>query len=430
MFRSSPDHVDSYYAATSRDLQLRRPALSGALDADVCIVGAGYFGLYTAIELARAGRRVVVLEASRVGWAASGRNGGQIILGFGTAMSRLKSLLGHERARRLFDASRAAAREMRALVAEHGIDCDLVDGHLEVAVLPRRVADLHAWLEECDRDWGYRGPRFVDKATLPQYLASPRYQAGIVDPEGGHLHPLKYALGLARVAESLGVRIFEQTRVDGYGERGERIRVRAAGHELRCDQIVLAANAYVDRIDPHLAHRTLAVGSFIGATEPLGEARARSLIPLNHAVCDNQFILEYFRRSADHRLLFGGKCSYLGGEPANLKAAMKVNLLRAFPSLADVRMEFGWGGHIDITMRRLPDWGRRGDRVFWAQGFCGHGVVPTKVASRLIADAVIGRPEELDAFAPLVNPPMPGGETIGGLLQAAGMLYYRVRDFI
>ena len=430
MFRSSPDYIDSYYAATSRSLQVVRPSLDDDLDVDVCVVGAGFFGLYTALELAKAGKRVVVLEASRVGWGASGRNGGQMIIGFPCGMQRLKSAMGQERARRMFDASREAVRDIRAIMRDHAIDCDLVEGHLEVAVLQRRVADLTGWIDECEKEWGYHKLQFVEKKDLPAYIDSPRFQAGIVDPEGAHIHPLKYVLGLARAVERQGVQIFELSKVDGYTEHPGRIEVRSGDRRVRCAQIVLAANAYVDRLAPRLAARTLPVGTFIATTAPLGEEVCRRLIPGNHAVYDNQFILEYFRMTADHRLLFGGKCTYLGGTPLNLPAAMRRNIARVFPSLADVQIDFAWGGHIDITMRRMPDWGRKDDRVFWAQGFCGHGLVPTRVAGKLVARAVLGEPEELDWFRPIVNPPFPGGEALGGLMQAVGMSYYRMRDFV
>jgi gamma-glutamylputrescine oxidase len=430
MFRSSPDHVDSYYAATSRHLQSDRPSLQENLDVDVCVVGAGFFGLYTALELAKAGRRVAVVEASRVGWGASGRNGGQMIIGFPCGMQRLKAVMGRERARRLFDASREAVSDIRAIMAEHAIDCDLVQGHLEVAVLKRRVADLAGWIEECVDEWGYDKLRLVGKKDLGAYVNSARFQAGIVDPEGCHIHPLKYVLGLARAVEGLGVRIFEQGKADGYVEKADHIDVNVGPHVVRCRQLVLAANAYVDKLDGRLASRTLPVGTFIGTTAPLGETMARSLIPGNHAVYDNQFILEYFRMTADHRLLFGGKCSYLGGTPANLPAAMRRNIARVFPQLGGVEMDYAWGGHIDITLRRMPDWGQRDGRVFWAQGFCGHGLVPTRVAAKVVSDKMLARSDELDWFAPIVNPAFPGGEAVGGLMQAVGMTYYRMRDFV
>jgi glycine/D-amino acid oxidase-like deaminating enzyme len=430
MFRSSPQYIDSYYSATTRHLQITRPQLDDHMDTDVCVVGAGFFGLYTALELAKAGKRVVVLEASRVGWGASGRNGGQMIIGFPCGMQRLKGAMGQARAKRMFDASREAVRDIRAIMSHYEIDCDLVEGHLEVAVLKRRVADLTGWIEECQNEWGYDKLQFVDRKDLPKYLDSPRFQAGIIDPEGAHIHPLKYVLGLARAAEREGVQIFEQGKVDGYEEKGDYIDVQVGDYRVRCEQLVLATNAYTDKLAPRLAARTLPVGTFIAVTEPLGEDVARSLIPRNHAVYDNQFILEYFRMTADHRLLFGGKCTYLGGTPVNLPGNMKRNVLRVFPQLGDVKMEYAWGGHIDITMRRMPDWGRRDDRVFWAQGFCGHGLVPTRVAGKLVSDAVLGKTEELDWFRKIVNPPFPGGEAIGGLMQAVGMSYYRVRDFV
>lgn len=431
MFRSSPQHTDTYYAATSRELQIERPSLEESLRVDVCVVGAGFFGLYCALEMARAGKTVAVLEASRVGWGASGRNGGQMIIGFPCGMQRLKGVMGHERAKVMFDASREAVQDIRGLMRDNAIACDLVEGHLEVAVLPRRVADLTGWIEECEKEWGYHQLQFVDKAELPRYLNSERYQAGIIDPEGCHIHPLKYVLGLARAVEAASARIYERTKVEGYDEGPNGVTVRLGqGRIVKCDQLVLGANAYVDKVDTKLSGRTLPVGTFIGTTEVLGEAVCRSLIPHNHAVYDNQFILEYFRTTADHRLLFGGKCTYLGGTPANLKESMRANILRAFPQLKDAKMEYAWGGHIDITMRRMPDWGRRNDRVFWAQGFCGHGLVPTRVAATVVTEAMLGNTERLDWFGGIVNPPFPGGEHIGGLMQAAGMMYYRVRDFV
>jgi len=430
MFHSATDYIDSYYSATSRHLQKIRPSLDGDLDVDVCVVGAGFFGLYTALELAKAGKRVAILEASRVGWGASGRNGGQMIIGFPCGMQRLKGVMGPERAKRMFDASREAVHDIRGIMRDYAIDCDLVEGHLEVAVLKRRVADLTDWIEECENEWGYHKLQFVDRQALPKYLNSARFQAGIIDPEGAHIHPLKYVLGLARAAESEGVQIFELSKVDGYAEKAGHVEVRSGAHRVRCQQVVLATNAYVDRLAPSLAARTLPVGTFIATTAPLGEALARELIPHNHAVYDNQFILEYFRMTADHRLLFGGKCTYLGGTPLNLPQAMRRNIARVFPQLADTRIDFAWGGHIDITMRRMPDWGRRNDRVFWAQGFCGHGLVPTRVAGRLVSQAVLGNTEQLDWFKSIVNPPFPGGAAIGGLMQAVGMTYYRVRDFV
>ena len=429
MFRSSSTYIDTYYSATTRDRQKNRPSLTDNLQADVCVVGAGFFGLYCALEMAKAGKKVVVLEASRVGWGASGRNGGQLVQGFACGMDRLKSAMGHERAKDMFHESLRSITKIRDLIHAHQIDCDLADGHVEVAVLPRRVKDLTDMMEDCSKQWGYDNFQFIDKADLPNYVNSPRYQAGMLDMDAAQIHPLKYILGLADVVEGAGARIFEQTRVSGYSEGADGVTVQLSdGHRVRCDQLVLAANAYVDKVDRKLSGRVLPVGSFIGVTEVLGERVCRELIPRNHAIYDNQFILEYFRTTADHRLLFGGRCTYMGGEPSNIHEAMKGNITRAFPSLANTKVEYAWGGHIDITMRRMPDWGRRGDRVFWAQGFCGHGIVPTRVAATVVTEAMLGQTDRLDAFAGIINPPFPGGELLGGISQAIGMTWYRLRD--
>lgn len=431
MFRSSPDYVDTYYAATSRERQHRRPALQGDLDVDVCVVGGGFFGLYCALEMARAGRKVAVLEASRIGWGASGRNGGQLVSGFACGMQRLKSVMGHERAKDMFHESLRSVKKIRELIRDNGIDCDLANGHVEVAVLPRRVKLLQQGIEEASREWGYDDFRFIPKAELARYVDSPRFQAGVLDDAAAHIHPLKYILGLAEVVERAGASIHELTRVSGYRQCDDGITVTTeGGATVRCHQLVLAANAYIDKVDRRLQARVLPVGSFIGVTEVLGEAACRRLMPKNHAVYDNQFILEYFRTTADHRLLFGGGCTYMGGTPADLPGVMKGHITRVFPHLKDVRVDFAWGGHIDITLRRMPDWGRRGDRVFWAQGFCGHGLVPTRVAATVVTEAMKGQPERLDAFKGIVNPPFPGGEWLGGVQQAIGMSWYRLRDVV
>lgn len=430
MFKSSPEYTDTYYVDTSQDRQVVRRSLDENTEADVCVVGAGFFGLYCALEMARAGRKVVVLEASRVGWGASGRNGGQLVPGWACGMQRLKAAIGHDRAKDMFHETIKGMNQIKSLITENGIDCDLGHGHIEVAVLQRRVAHLTDYIEECEKEWGYDKYRFISKAELPNYLNSPRYQGGMLDEEAAHLHPLKYILGLADLLEQAGVRIYEQTKVRGYEETATGMAVQLEnGLRVKCKQVVLAANAYLDKLDRKISSRVLPVGSFIGVSEVLGEEVCRSLMPKNHAVYDNQFILEYFRTTADHRLLFGGRCTYLGGEPSDLPSAMKMNITRAFPQLKNVKMQYGWGCHIDITLRRMPDWGRRDDRVFWAQGFCGHGLVPTRVAANLVTEAMLGRPERLDAFAGIVNPPFPGGELLGGLSQAVGMSWYRLRDF-
>lgn len=428
MFDHSPHHVASYYAASSRELQREHPALQEQLDVDVVVVGAGYTGLYTALNLARAGKSVAILEASRVAWGASGRNGGQVILGFSCDMPPFEAALGLDGARQVWQLVQGAAQEIRQRIADHRIDCDWMPGHVWTSVLQRRVHLLTDWQEEAAHKWGYDQLRFLTKDQLAQHVASPRYQAGLLDLQGGHLHPLKYALGLARAAEALGVRIFENSKALRYVERPDGVEVETAQGRVRASQLVLACNAYVDALDTRLKNRILPVGTYIIATEPLDEALAREILPTRPAVSDNQFILDYFRLSRDNRLLFGGKCSYTGRTPLNLTEGMRSDMLRVFPQLAGTKIDYTWGGHIDITMARTPHFGRAGP-VYWAQGFSGHGIVPTCVAGRVLAEAIQGDETHLQLFTALHNRPFPGGETLGGFLQVLGMSYYRLRDY-
>jgi glycine/D-amino acid oxidase-like deaminating enzyme len=392
------------------------------------VVGAGFTGLYTAIRLAQAGQKVAIVEASRVGWGASGRNGGQLVLGFSCDMPPFEAALGLDGARSVWQLVREAAQEIRYLVQEHRIDCDLRNGHLWTSVLERRIGLLREWQHEAAHKWGYEDLQFVGKADLPRYIDSPRYQAGLIDPHGGQLHPLKYVLGLAQLATRLGVRIFEQTRALRIEERPFDVLVHTAQGHLQAQNLVLACNAYIDTLYPPLQAKVLPVGTYMIATAPLGAERAHSLLPSGLAVTDNQFILDYFRLSADHRLLFGGKCTYTGQTPRNLAQSMRADMLRVFPQLQDVAIDYAWGGHIDITLNRAPDFGHAGP-IYWAQGFSGHGIVPSCVAGRVLAQAILGDDRALQLFEAIPHHHFPGGEKLAALMQVAGMSYYRLRDY-
>ncbi|MDX9668313.1 FAD-binding oxidoreductase [Pseudomonas sp. P5_152] len=429
MFQQSTQHVASYYAHSCADRLLERPVFAGEQDTEVVIIGAGFSGLHTALRLALAGKRVTVLEASRVAWAASGRNGGQAILGWSCDMPPLEAALGHERARRLWDSMRWAARELRELPARHGFDCDYRPGHLWTSVMPRRVSLLTEWQHEASHKWGHDGLQFIPREQLPQWVASERYQAGLFDPEGGHLNPLKLALGLAAAIESAGGRIYEQSKALSYRQVGDRYVVETEQGSLRADVLVLACNAYLDRLDPQLASCVLPVGTYQVATAPLAPALARALLPGNVCVTDNQFVLDYFRRTPDHRLLFGGGCTYLGGMPRDIGAATRPFLERVFPQLQGVELEYAWGGHIDLTLKRTPDIGRRGD-LYWLQGYSGHGVLPTLAAARAVSAAILGQTDELALYQGLQNDSFPGGKYLAAPLEAIGKVWYRLRDSI
>ena len=427
MFRHAHEHVDSYYAHSCKDRLSHHPRLQGEVQCDVLVVGAGFSGLHTALRLAEAGLQVIVLEASRVAWAASGRNGGQAILGWSCDMPPLEKALGIEGARRLWDGMAWAANELRELPQRHAFDCDYRRGHLWTAVLPRRVAQLHEWQEEAASKWGHRTLQFVSREQMPEWVASERYRAGLYDPQAGHVNPLKLALGLAEAFVAAGGRIFEQSRALSQEAHAAGYRVRTEQGSVQASNLVLACNTYIDHLEPRLARRILPVGTYQIATEPLGAARAEALLPRNACVTDNQFVLDYFRRTPDHRLLFGGGCTYLGGLPQDMAAATRPILERVFPQLSGVAIDFAWGGHIDVTRARTPDIGEENGR-YWLQGFSGHGVLPTLAAARAVSDAILGNEDELALYRQLRNPDFPFGERLAAPLEAIGKAWYRLRD--
>lgn len=416
----------SWYAASAEPLP-PQPRLEGDLDADVCILGAGYVGLSAALELAEAGYRVVVLEAQRIGWGASGRNGGQVIFGFGCGEAKLAALLGREDARKLFDWSVEGVQLIHERRGRYGIDCDWRDGHMHVAIKPRQVTELQGWQRELEHDYGYPLP-WWDREQLRAQLDSPRYLGGLYDARSGHLHPLKYALGLGRAALAAGVRIFEDSAVLDI-THGPRPQLRTAHGTVRGDFAILGGNALVKGVAPELDRKIMPVGTYIAATRPLGEARARALIRNDMAVADMNWALDYFRLSADHRLLFGGRASYSNFQPPNLPWVMARRLRKVFPQLSDEPFEHVWGGTIDISFNRAPHWGRIGQgNVYFAQGFSGHGVAAAGLAGRVIAEAVRGQSERLDVFARIPHLDFPGGRTFRTPMLVTAMAWYKLRD--
>ena len=423
--RDTAAYPPSWYAASAAPLP-PQPRLEGELQADVCILGAGYTGLSAALELAEAGYRVIVLEAERIGWGASGRNGGQAIVGYGCEQDTLERLVGRADARRLFDFSREGMALMRDRIHRHAIACDWRDGHASVPIKPRQEQALKRWQAHMVEHYDYP-MEWWDREQLRAQLASDRYLGAIYDPLSGHLHPLEYAFGLARAALAAGVRIFEHSRVVRL-ERGAAPVLHTDAGRVRCEFAVLAGNAWLRGVAPELESRIMPVGTYIGATAPLGEARARALIRNDMAVADVNWALDYFRLSRDHRLLFGGRASYSTLPPPNLRGTMARRMRRVFPQLADVDIEYVWGGYVDISLNRAPHWGRLAPNVYFAQGFSGHGVASTGLAGKVIADAIRGQAERLDAFARIPHRPFPGGRLLRTPMLVAAMAWYKLRD--
>ena len=421
-----PPHTDSYYAATAVGME-DHPALDGALDCDVCVVGGGFTGLSAALHLAERGYDVALLEAERLGWGASGRNGGQLGSGQRKAQDYLEDRLGKADARLLWDLAEEAKAAVRERIARHDIACDYKPGILTAAYKPGDVAWLERNAERLSRDYGYGRIRTVPRAEMNDMLGTEIYHGGTFDDGAGHLHPLNYALGLARAAQQAGARLFEASRVTGY-RSGRPTVVRTSGGEVRARYLLLACNGYLGGLAPRIASKIMPINNFVLATEPLGATAARALIRDDVAVCDTKFVVDYYRLSADGRLLFGGGETYSSRFPPDLKGFVRKYMLRVYPQLAETRIDYAWGGTLAITMNRLPCFGRLEPDVFYAQGYSGHGVALTSLAGKLIAEAMAGTAERFDVFARIPKPSFPGGTLLRWPGLVAGMLYYSLRD--
>lgn len=414
----------SYYQATATPSPTH-PPLQGAITADVCIVGAGYTGLSAAIELAEAGYKVAVLEAESVGHGASGRNGGQICTGFSAGQEKIEAQLGRADARRCFALAEEAKQLLQERIARYSIDCSLRWGYLHVLPKPNRLDGLKQWKEEWD-DLGYSDTRIIGKAELEEKLGTKVYHGALREGGAGHFHPLNYCLGLARAATSAGAAIHEYSRAVEIGT-GSQPFVRTAEGKVNAKFVIVACNAYLGKLVPKLYGRVMPVTSYIIATEPLGEDRARSLIRDGEAVADTNFIVDYFRTTSDTRMLFGGRASYTTLEPADLGAYMKPRMTKIFPELSDVRIDFAWGGFIAITYNRIPDCGRLSPTAYYAHGYSGQGVALAGLYGKLMAEAIRGTAERFDLLSRVRHLPFPGGPVRVPML-ASAMLFYRLRD--
>jgi gamma-glutamylputrescine oxidase len=419
----------SYYAASSPEpVRPERAPLAGEWRTDVAVVGGGLAGCSAALHLAKRGFKVALLEAHSVGYGASGRSGGQTIFGLATSQRALIAQVGREDARRLFDLSVEALDLTESLIREHGIDCHYRPNHVHVATKPRHLEELTEWLHEL-AEYHYDSVRLLDRHELQAHVRSERYLGGLIDSRSGHLHPLKYTQGVARAAEAAGARLFENTQALHY-EDGNEVVVRTARGTVRCRHLVLCANAYIGALAAPLGRRILGVGTYIIATQPLDAARARALLPSNAAIADINWILDYFRLSADHRILFGGRVSYSAFEPPHLAESMRRRMVRVFPDTSDLKIEYTWGGYLDITMSRAPDFGRLAPNVFYLQGFSGHGMSLTALAGKVVAEAVAGTAERFDVFARLPHRDFPGGPLLRRPSLVLAMLYYRIKDLL
>jgi gamma-glutamylputrescine oxidase len=417
-------HTASYYAATVGDIA-SYPPLQGDVTADVCVIGAGFTGISTALHLAERGYNVHVVEANRVGWGASGRNGGQIIGG----IAGEKNIARHhgKDVEELFGNLRWAGHEIiRDRVQKYAIDCDLKFGYLDVAIKQRHLRDFETDYERMEKASFPHKFQLLSRDETRDIIGTDAYIGSLLNMGNGHLHPLKLCTAEARAAVSQGVTIYEQSPVTRI-QHGNKTKVVTDAGSVAADFVVIAGNAY-HALDRKLSGRMFPVRSYIIATEPLSEDVVSRINPRDLAVCDPNFVLKYYRLSSDKRLLFGGRINYFGEDPALIKRKLRKKLSAIYPELINVRIDYAWGGTIGVPITRVPQLGRTAPNVFYCQGYSGHGVNVTHLAGRIMADAVAGTMEQFDLFADVKPFVVPGASTFTKPMVALGVLYYQIKD--
>jgi gamma-glutamylputrescine oxidase len=414
----------SYYAATATALD-PFPTAKGALSCDVCVVGGGYSGLSAALHLAQAGYDVVLLDAQRVGFGASGRNGGQVGTGQRIGQDDLEGLVDLAQARALWDLSLESVGLVRDLIATHDLDCGWIDGIIEADHRAKNVPHSHEYADKLRNEYDYDLIRPVGRDEMRSLVGSSAYYGGTLDMGSGHIHPLRFALGLARAAHDAGVRIHERSKVTSVTPDG---KVTTDQAQIAAKHVILGCNGYLGALNGHVAQRVMPINNFIAATEPLSDAKARNLIRDNHAVADSKFVINYFRLSEDNRILFGGGESYGYKFPKDIAKTVRKPMLQIFPQLKDTKIDYAWGGTLGITLNRMPHFARVSDRVLSISGYSGHGVAMATLAGKLAAQAVAGQAEKFDIFSTVPTPRFPGGPRLRTPLLVLAMLWYSMRD--
>ncbi len=421
-------HPQSYYLDTAR-YQQQWPRLQQEINCDVCIVGGGFTGVSSALNLAEKGFKVVLLEAHHIGWGASGRNGGQAGGMPRQDQQELEKKYGKHTAHRHWDLNQAALAEMKHRIEKHDIACDWKDG---IATLCRR-RDEEPWYQQyaahLQQQYDADFIDYLPAHRVSELLETPSCFGGMVDRRSGHVHPLNYNLGLAVAASAAGAEIFEHSPVQSYQGSSNGCRVVTDRGTVTSRYLVLGCNGYLEKLEPAVAGRIMPINNYILATEPLSDPLANSVSSLDYAFHDTRFVVNYWRLSADKRLLFGGGENYTPRFPADIKRFVRKYMLEIYPQLAGCRIDYGWGGTLAVTMNRMPHFGRiTGKNIFFAQGYSGHGVVLASYAGKLIAEALSGDAEGFDVMAQVPIPTFPGGTLLRWPGLVAAMFYYGLRD--
>ncbi|WP_437884041.1 NAD(P)/FAD-dependent oxidoreductase [Pseudomonas sp. LRF_L74] len=418
-------YPSSYYAASAKHAPAR-PELQGKAETDICVIGAGYTGLSTALFLLEHGFRVTVLEAAKVGFGASGRNGGQIVNSYSRDIDVIERTVPARQAQLLGQMAFEGGRIIRERIDKYRIDCDLKNGGVFAALNSKQMGHLEAQKKLWER-YGHNRLELLDARKIREMVATEAYIGGMLDMSGGHIHPLNLALGEASSIESLGGVIHEQSPAIRI-ERGANPVVHTPRGCVRAKFVVVAGNAYLGNLVPELAAKSMPCGTQVITTEPLPDDLANSLLPQDYCVEDCNYLLDYYRLTADKRLIFGGGVVYGARDPANIEAIIRPKLLKVFPQLKDVKIDYAWTGNFLLTLSRLPQVGRIGDNIYYSQGCSGHGVTYTHLAGKVLAEALRGQAERFDAFASLPHYPFPGGQLLRVPFSALGAWYYTLRD--
>lgn len=419
-------HAPSWYAASAHPLTELEPA-EGSLRFDVAIIGAGFSGLSTALHLSQRGYRVCVVEAQRVGWGASGRNGGQVGSGQRLEQDELEDLVGDTLAREAFTIGKDAAHLVRSLIKEHAIDCAYKPGIISAFHKQRYDSEGQAQVEHMREKYDYQAISYLTPEEMKEKIGSPDFSAGTLDIHCGHLHPLNYARGLASAAMNAGASIFEMSRVTKIAG-GPPCTVKTDNASIRANHVVIAANGYLGGLDKNVAERVMPINNFIIATEPLDEATCRSLIRDDEAVCDSRFVVNYFRISEDNRLLFGGGENYTYKFPKDIVATARKPMLKLFPQMRDARIDYAWGGTLAITYNRLPLFELRKDGIANISGYSGSGVHMATMAGNVVAEAIDGQMSRFDVMSQLPTPKFPGGTLLRWPILPLALTWYALRD--
>ncbi|WP_165676929.1 NAD(P)/FAD-dependent oxidoreductase [Metapseudomonas otitidis] len=418
-------YPQSYYAASANPVPVR-PELEGETQTDVCIIGAGYTGLSTALFLLENGFKVTIVEAAKVGFGASGRNGGQIVNSYSRDIDVIERTVGPKQAQLLGQMAFEGGRIIRERIAKYDIKCDLKDGGVFAAFTAKQMGHLESQKKLWER-YGHTQLELLDGKRIREVVASENYIGGMLDMSGGHIHPLNLALGEAAAVESLGGVIHEQSPAIRV-ERGDNPVVYTPKGSVKAKFVVVAGNAYLGNLLPELMAKSMPCGTQVITTEPLSDDMARSLLPQDYCVEDCNYLLDYFRLSGDNRLIYGGGVVYGARDPSNIEAIIRPKMLKTFPQLKNVKIDFAWTGNFLLTLSRLPQVGRLGDNIYYSQGCSGHGVTYTHLAGKVLAEALRGQAERFDAFASLPHYPFPGGHLFQVPFSALGAWYYSLRD--